>query len=75
MRLTLETYFKVRSYARMHLLLNKNMSVLITDEKKDDGSVEGNVVLKVIPQKKKFQMKFFETFPECFPPALFRKKQ
>ena len=45
MRLTLETYFKVRSYARMHVLLNKNMSVLITDEKKDDGSIEGNVVL------------------------------
>ena len=29
-----------------HVLLNKNMwFVLITDEKKDDGSIEGNVVL------------------------------
>ena len=27
------------------VLLNKNMFVLITDEKKDDGSIEGNVVL------------------------------
>ena len=45
MCLTLETYFKVRSYASKHVLLNKNMFVLITDEKKDDGSIEGNVVL------------------------------
>ena len=30
-----------------HALINKIMLVLITDEKKkDDGSVEGNVVLK-----------------------------
>ena len=28
-----------------YVLLNKNMFVLITDEKKDDGSIEGNVVL------------------------------
>ena len=28
-----------------HELLSKNMFVLITDEKKDDGSIEGNVVL------------------------------
>ena len=34
MCLTLETYFKVRSYASKHVLLNKNMFVLITDEKK-----------------------------------------
>ena len=30
----------------MYVLLNKNMLVLITDEKKKDGgSIEGNVVL------------------------------
>ena len=30
----------------MYVLLNKNMFVLITDEKKkDDGSIEGNLVL------------------------------
>ena len=34
MRLTLETYFKVRSYASKHVSLNKNIFVLITDEKK-----------------------------------------
>ena len=34
MCLTLETYFKVRSYGSKHVLLNKNMFVLITDEKK-----------------------------------------
>ena len=45
MHLTLETYFKVRSYASKHVLLNKNIFVLITDEKKDDGSTESNVVL------------------------------
>ena len=28
-----------------HVLLNKNKFVLISDEKKDDGSIEGNVVL------------------------------
>ena len=28
-----------------YVLLNKNMFVLITDEKKDDGSIEGSVVL------------------------------
>ena len=28
-----------------YVLLNKNMFVLITDEKKDDDSIEGNVVL------------------------------
>ena len=28
-----------------YVLLNKNMFFLITDEKKDDGSIEGNVVL------------------------------
>ena len=40
--LNLKTYFKVRSYASK---VCKNMFVLITDEKKDDGSIEGNVVL------------------------------
>ena len=34
MCLTLETYFKVTSYASKHVLLNKNMFVLITHEKK-----------------------------------------
>ena len=29
----------------MYVLLNKNMFVLITDEKKDDGSIERNVVI------------------------------
>ena len=28
-----------------YVLLNKNMFVLISDEKKDDGSIEGNVVV------------------------------
>ena len=28
-----------------HVLLNKNMFVLITDAKKHDGSIKGNVVL------------------------------
>ena len=28
-----------------YVLLNKNIFVLITNEKKDDGSIEGNVVL------------------------------
>ena len=46
----LRTYFKVRSYAskvcnKNMFVCNKNMFVLITDEKKDDGSIEGNVVL------------------------------
>ena len=48
MRRTLETYFKVRLTLNMlakHVFLNKNMFVLIADEKKDDGSIEGNVVL------------------------------
>ena len=42
----LRTYFKVRSYAsKVCILLNKNIFVLITDEKNDDGSIQGNVVL------------------------------
>ena len=28
-----------------YVLLNKNIFVLFTDEKKDDGSIQGNVVL------------------------------
>ena len=30
--------------------------------------------LKVIPQKKKFPINFFETFPECSPPSIVSKK-
>ena len=32
------------------------------------------MTLKVIPQKKKFAMKFFETFLECSPPSIVLKK-
>jgi len=32
------------------------------------------VLIKVIPQKKKFPMNFFETFPECSPPSIVSKK-
>ena len=31
-------------------------------------------VLKVIPQKKKFPINFFETFPEYSPPSIVSKK-
>ena len=30
--------------------------------------------VKVIPQKKKFPINFFETFPECSPPSIVSKK-
>ena len=30
--------------------------------------------VKLIPQKKKLPMKFFETFPECSPPSIVSKK-
>ena len=33
-----------------------------------------SVILKVIPQKKKLPMNFFETFPECSPPSIVSKK-
>ena len=32
------------------------------------------VTVKVIPQKKKFLINFFETFPECSPPSIVSKK-
>ena len=31
-------------------------------------------LIKVIPQKKKFPINFFETFPECSPPSIVSKK-
>ena len=31
-------------------------------------------VVKVIPQKKKLPMNFFESLPECSPPSIFSKK-
>ena len=31
--------------------------------------------LKVIPQKKKFPINVFETFPECSPPSIVSKKK
>ena len=30
---------------------------------------------KVIPQKKKLPINFFETFPECSPPSIVSKKK
>ena len=32
-------------------------------------------VVKVIPQKKKLPMNFFESLPECSPPSIFSKKK
>ena len=43
--ITLELSLKWGLMLAKYVLLNKNMFVLITDEKKDDGSIEGNVVL------------------------------
>ena len=43
--LTLELILKWGLMLAKYVLLNKNMFVLITDVKKDDGSIEGNVVL------------------------------
>ena len=38
------------------------------------GRGQGNLKLKVIPQKLKFPMNFFKTFPECSLPSTVSKK-
>ena len=69
-------------HSKRHL---KNMIINKRQEYKKNSGLqigEGNseffvlsTCFKVIPQKKKFLINFFETFPECSPPSIVSKKK